>query len=202
MDHRLLPMERRHVRGAADVHRREFPQFFLTTLGTRLLRQLYLSIVTDDSAFGFVTEDVATGAVTGVVTGTVEPEGYYKRMMTRRVWPFAWAALPTLLVRPWVVPGLFQRLRFRGNPPPDGRRAYLTVIAVDSTVQEAGLGRQLLTAWTEESRSRGVEGMYLATDADGNDGVNAFYIRCGWVLESTFVSFKGRRMNRYVLDFE
>ena len=201
MDRLLVPMERRHAGAAAEVHSRVFPQFFLTTLGTRFLRQLYISIVADESAFGFVTRDVATGLVTGVVTGTVEPEGYYRRMMTRRAWSFAWAALPALLMRPWLLPGLVRRLRFRGRPPPGGHRAYLTVIAVDSAVQGEGLGRRLLAAWTEESRARGVDGMYLATDADDNDAVNAFYLNCGWALESTYASFEDRRMNRYVLDF-
>jgi len=202
MDRLLVPMEQGHAVAAAEVHGRVFPQFFLTTLGTRFLRQLYLSIVEDESAFGFVTRDIVTGVVTGVVTGTVEPEGYYRRMMTRRAWPFARAAIPALLLRPWLLPGLVRRLRFRGNAPPDGRRAYLTVIAVDADVQGEGLGRQLLDAWTEESRSRGVDGAYLATDADDNDAVNTFYANCGWTLESTFESFRGRRMNRYTLDFE
>ena len=41
----------------------------------------------------------------------------------------------------------------------------------------------------------------VATDAEGNDSVNAFYQRLGWKRETSYVTSQGRRMNRYVLDF-
>ena len=37
----------------------------------------------------------------------------------------------------------------------------------------------------------------LETDADGNEDVNKFYVKNGFVLEREFVTAEGRRMNEY-----
>ena len=37
----------------------------------------------------------------------------------------------------------------------------------------------------------------LETDAEGNDGVNRFYVKNGFKLEREFITAEGRRMNEY-----
>ena len=56
--------------------------------------------------------------------------------------------------------------------------------------------------WLEEARSRGARGCYLTTDAEKNDPVNRFYLSQGWRVESAYTTPKGRKMNRYVYDFD
>jgi ribosomal protein S18 acetylase RimI-like enzyme len=202
MAQRLFPMDIGHVDGAANLHAAAFPDFFLTALGTRFLRRLYRAIVEADDGFGYVIRDEVTGMVVGLAAGTAGPESSYARLFRTRVWSFGWAALPALLARPRLLPMLLRRLRAVGHPPPGGRLAYLASIAVSPDVREGGLGRVLLDGWSAEARRRLASGLYLTTDAEGNEAALAFYERCGLHLESSFESFEGRPMHRYVLEFD
>ncbi|MFH2073543.1 MAG: GNAT family N-acetyltransferase, partial [Actinomycetota bacterium] len=173
-----------------------------TALGTRFLRRLYRAIVEADDGFGYVIRDEVTGLVVGLAAGTAGPESAYARLFRTRVWSCGWAALPTLLARPRLLPMLLRRLRAVGHPPPGGRLAYLASIAVSPDVREGGLGRVLLDGWSAEARRRLASGFYLTTDAEDNEAALAFYERCGLHLESSFESFEGRPMHRYVLEFD
>ena len=42
--------------------------------------------------------------------------------------------------------------------------------------------------------------VYLTTDADGNDAVNAFYRNAGFKCTRRFMQHGGRWMNEYVID--
>lgn len=195
-------MERRHVPAVADLHAAAFPDFFLTSLGTRFLRCLYGTLVERDDGIGFVVRDPVTGLVAGLVAGTAGSERSYSGMFRARAWSFGWSAIPALMRRPRLLPMLVRRLRSAGHPPPEGELAYLASIAVRPEAREYGLGRMLMEEWAAEARRRGAAGYYLTTDADANDAVLAFYERCGMRRESTFKSFEGRPMHRYVALFD
>jgi len=202
MADRVVRMEIGHVPTVADLHARAFPRFFLSSLGTRFLGRLYRTIVEEDDGIAYVVRDVVTGLVVGLVAGTAGSEQSYTGMIRKRAWSFGWAAFPTLIAHPGLVPMLVRRFRSSGPAPPEGNLAYLASIAVDPGVRESGLGRTLMDAFSAEARRRSADGFYLTTDADGNDPVLAFYERCGMRLESTFESFEGRQMHRYVVGFE
>jgi hypothetical protein len=59
----------------------------------------------------------------------------------------------------------------------------------------------LVQSWLDEARERGAVGCYLTTDAQNNDAVNSFYVSLGWMLESSYLTPEGRKMNRYIFDF-
>ena len=67
--------------------------------------------------------------------------------------------------------------------------------------QGKGIGKLLVSRWVKEAYSRGAKGCYLTTDAEKNESVNSFYRSLGWMIESTYVTPEGRRMNRFVYDF-
>lgn len=186
-----------------EVHLRAFPAFFLSRLGGAFLREFYASFLTDPVGVGFVAksgdgrEDLA-----GAIVGPVDPRGYFGRLVRRRWHAFAWASLGAVLRDPRVAPRLARALTYRGESPSGPPRALLSSIAVDPAAQGKGIGRQLVSAWLEEVRRRGAPGAYLTTDAEGNEATNQFYRRLGWRLESGYVTREGRRMNRYVYDFE
>ena len=46
----------------------------------------------------------------------------------------------------------------------------------------------------------GADLAFLTTDAVGNDAVNSWYLREGWVLSDRFVAHGDRPMNRYEYD--
>ncbi len=202
MDVRIAKLKREHVAGVVRVHLRSFPGFFLTFLGPQFLAEFYRSFTEDPAGMGYAALDEEAGRVVGSVVGPISPAGYFKRLLKRRWWAFAAASLATMLRDPRVVRRLLRALVYRGDAPSGPARALLSSISVDPSVQGTGVGRRLVEAWAREARDRGAAGCFLTTDAENNEAVNQFYQAGGWTLESSYVTPEGRRMNRYVLDFE
>lgn len=189
----LTPVD---VRPLARLHRVAFPGYFLSTLGEGFLVQFYRGFLTDSTAVTVVARS-ANGSVQGAVVGTTEPAGFFGRLMKSR-WPgFVMASAKAVVTNPKITPRLLRAVRYRGDAPAGARGALLSSICVDPSLQGAGVGRQLLEAWTGEVLSRGVRAAYLTTDADDNDPVNRFYRRQGWVLSDRYTTHEGRSMNLY-----
>ena len=193
-------LESRHIEDVVRIHLQGFPSFFLTFLGPRFLREFYRSFLADPVGVGFVASDSA-GQVIGAVVGSVDPRGYFTRLLTRRWWAFCLASIGAIARRPFCVPRLFRAVCYRGEAPSGPVRALLSSIVVSPVAQGRGVGKVLINRWLEEARRRGACGCYLTTDAEGNNAVNSFYQKTGWRLESSYVTKEGRRMNRYVLDW-
>ena len=195
-----LPLRGDHVPAVVSLHMHAFPDFFLTKLGPRFLGEFYSSFADDAEGVAIVAED-SSRRIQGVIAGPLRPDGFFRRLLVRRWWAFALAALRTAVCDPAVLPRLARALTYRGNPPAGPRRALLSSIAVSPESQGAGVGRQLVQRWLREVRARGAAGCYLTTDADENERTNRFYLELGWILADSYVTSEGRHMNRYVLDF-
>jgi GNAT superfamily N-acetyltransferase len=74
-------------------------------------------------------------------------------------------------------------------------------LAVIPANSGAGLGRQLVGAFSDELHSLGTSGYSLTTDADDNEPVNHFYRALGFTLTTQWTRSDGRRMNGYELNF-
>ena len=189
-----------HVDTVVEIHLRAFPEFFLSFLGPRFLREFYTSFFLDPQGMGYIAS-VPDGQILGVIVGPLDPHGYFRRLLKKRWWAFCLASITAVLRRPSCIPRLFRAVFYRGESPSGPTRALLSSVAVDPAVQHAGIGKKLVRHWVEEARRRGASGCYLTTDADGNRKVNAFYQSLDWHIESTYVTPEGRNMNRYVYDF-
>lgn len=194
-------LESRDIHDVVRIHLSAFPNFFLSFLGPRFLREFYVSFLMDTLAMAFVARDERDDVV-GVVVGPLDPRGFFRRLLHRRWWSFCQASLAIALSRPSTVPRLVRALAYRGDAPEGPARALLSSVAVSPSAQGRGLGKALVLRWLEEARRRGASGCYLITDADNNAAVNGFYLSLGWKIESTYTTPQGRKMNRYVYDFD
>jgi GNAT superfamily N-acetyltransferase len=183
------------------IHLRAFPDFFLTLLGPRFLREFYRAFLNDETSIAFAAED-ESGNVVGVVVGTGQPVGFFRRLLIRRWWAFGLASLAPILKNPSIGKRIFRALAYRGDPPSRPGYALLSSIAVAPDTQGIGLGKALLDVWIKEAKKRSCRGAYLTTDALHNDTVNSFYRNAGWRLESFFLTAEGRKMNRYAISFD
>ena len=84
-------MEIGDVTRVVEVHQLGFSGFFLTFLGPAFLRELYKSTLADPSGVGIVAE--FQGIICGFITGTSQPVNFYRRLLRKRWWRFAIAAL-------------------------------------------------------------------------------------------------------------
>ncbi|MHC4389027.1 MAG: GNAT family N-acetyltransferase [Planctomycetota bacterium] len=201
MDFDIVKIRGSYIEQVVDIHMQAFPEFFLTFLGSKFLKEFYESFVYDSAGVGFVAEDAQTGEVLGVAVGPLVPEGYFKRLLKRRWWAFCLASVAAVLKRPIIIGRLLRAVFYKGEAPPGPQRALLSSVAVAPESQGRGIGRALVGRWVEEVRCRGGKGCYLTTDANNNDRINTFYQKLGWKIESTYKTPEGRVMNRYVLDF-
>jgi|GEM_PF-130944 len=180
----------------ARLHRRAFPEFFLSQLGEAFLVQFYRGYVDDPTAVVAVERD-ELGEPVGVAVGSTEPEGFFGRLLRRRLIGFGLAAAGAAIRRPAAIPRLLRAVRYRGDTPSGSDGALLSSICVDPAARAGGVGGRLLQAWSDRARELGADAAYLLTDADGNEAVNRFYVRNGWTLLDTVTTPEGRVLNRY-----
>jgi colanic acid biosynthesis glycosyl transferase WcaI len=198
----IIPLASHHTQQVVQVHLAAFPNFFLTFLGPRFLKEFYNSFTVDSAGIGFVAQESQTKEIYGVIVGPFNPAGYFRRLLKRRWWAFCVASLTAILKKPSVIKRLFRAVFYRGDTPAKVvGLALLSSIAVSPDIQAQGLGSSLVHAFIEEIKQRGGRGVFFTTDAEGNDKVNHFYEKIGFLLESCYATPEGRQMNRYVLMF-
>jgi ribosomal protein S18 acetylase RimI-like enzyme len=194
--YRIDPLNASDITTVAQLHEKAFPDFFLSSLGAGFLSEFYRGFLGDPSAVSLVARD-ADDKIRGAAVGTLEPEGFFGRLVRRRLLAFALVSARATVHTPQVAPRLLRALRYRGDAPSDTAGALLSSICVDPSSRGSGLGSALLTQWTREVGARGGHHAYLTTDATHNQSTNRFYQSAGWDLESQFVTREGRPMNRY-----
>jgi len=202
MTFEVVALENRHIREVVDIHMRAFPDFFLTFLGKGFLKEFYGFFLCDPMGIAFVAEDSDSKQILGVVVGPLVPDGYFKRLLKKRWWAFCLASITAILKKPPVIKRLFRALFYRGESPQDKDRALFSSIAISPGTQRKGVGKALVKKWLDAVSERGGKGAFLTTDAENNNVVNSFYHNLGWKVESTYETPEGRKMNRYVYDFE
>jgi ribosomal protein S18 acetylase RimI-like enzyme len=185
----------------ARLHREAFPGFFLSSLGEPFLRHLYRGFIASPEAVCLVAEKGST--LLGVVAGPVRPKEFFRGLLYARGVHFAFAAIPGLLSNPGpVARRLLAALTYRGEAPAAVSGALVSTICVAPEGRGGGIAVRLLEAFCDEARRRGARYVYLTTDREQNAGVNAFYTRAGFTLESEIRRDGGRVMNRYLKDLQ
>ena len=187
------------LRELVDIHHRAFPNFFLTNLGTPFLRAYYRLVLEYEG--GALLIATADGQQVGFVAGFMNPDGFYARMRSRKYH----LLIPIgcgLLQSPQLLPRVIAHgLRIsRGGDKASRRGASsgeMASLGVDPKASGKGIGRLLVDAFVAEIRQRGATEVYLTTDADGNERVNTFYERLGFVRDRQFIAAGNRGMNEY-----
>ena len=134
--------------------------------------------------------------VAGFVAGFTQPEGFtqHLRRRTLRLVPHILAGMAhnpgLVLIVAQNALGVFSG---RGAGPEHlPGEAELSSIGVAPEHQGQGLGRKLTNAFADAAAKLGATGVYLYTDAIGNEGVNAFYKSLGFAVRRSYMA-SGRR---------
>jgi ribosomal protein S18 acetylase RimI-like enzyme len=182
-----------------EIHRASFPGFFLSFLGPRFLSLYYEGIHKDPEGIGFVYLNPA-GMPAGFVAGSSNPRGFYSRLLKRDWLKFSLASLGAIVRKPSVIGRVARGLFHPSGNPPDRDVSGLFSIGVLPELQGTGAGKQLVQSFLRESRVRGCRRVFLTTDRDNNDAVNAFYRKQGFRIERQYVTPEGRHMNEYWIN--
>lgn len=185
-----------HVPKIVIVHLASFPGFFLSFLGPRFLTLFYSGICTAPEGIAFVYLNELNQPA-GFVAGTSNPRGFYSRLLKRDWFKFALASLFPVLKKPSVINRVVRAISHPSDNPLGDDVAGLFSIGVLPELQGTGAGKKLVLAFLDETRKRGCKRVFLTTDRDNNESVNAFYEKLSFVLEKQYVTPEGRRMNEY-----
>lgn len=190
-------MEPGDCRSIVDIHLRSFQGFFLTFMGASFLTLLYRATITDPSGIGIIAEQ--NNKITGFVTGTSQPSGFYNRLLKKHLLGFGVASLQGFLRKPSILPRLLRAFSMPGQPLPAENCSTLMSVAVDPDCQNQGVGKLLVNAFLEEARSRESQFVNLTTDSVNNEATNHFYQTLGFELFRKYSTPEGRVMNEYLI---
>jgi len=179
------------------VHLEAFPGFFLSFLGPSFLRELYSSIVLDAAGISFVC--CQGTRIKGFVAGTIQPAGFYSRLVRQRWWRFALASTKPALFKPVIIPRLFRALRMPSEVQSQLGVGTLMSIGVLPDAQRQGIARELVKRFLFKAKRRGLTQVNLTTDRLNNEKVNQFYEGLGFGVIRTFTTPEGRQMNEYAI---
>jgi ribosomal protein S18 acetylase RimI-like enzyme len=185
--------------GIVDIHQRAFSHFFLTQLGGDFLGKYYALVL--DYRAGIIVVSEGPGALNGFACGFVDPAEFYQSMWRSRR-TFALPVLSALVRHPSLAAKVLSGVHRIQTPESEwpGGSCELSSIAVAPEAGGNGLGKTLMRAFLAQARALDAQCVYLTTDADGNDAVNAFYRDVGFKPTRRFLQRKGRWMNEYVID--
>lgn len=177
------------------IHLDTFQGFFLTFMGRGFLRTMYQSYCDDTDSGLLVALDDANPV--GFLAYSGNLSGLYKYMIRKRLIPFAWYSIGAFCRKP----AIFMRLLRAFLKPKEAVRTEqyieLASIGVSREAKAKGIGTRLIQELKEKADFDKYAYITLETDAVNNELVNRFYVSNGFVLERTFCTHEGRKMNEY-----
>lgn len=190
------------VDSIVNIHSQAFPDFFLTTLGSRFLQLYYKCMCNCKDAITLCAID--EGTLVGFSSTAVKSAGFNTRLIKQNIGSFAMEAIKLLLTRPTALIRLVNNFTKKGSDVEDnGDYAELFSIGVSPICQGKGVGSLLLSNNERMIREwGGVKRLSLTTDKNNNESAIAFYQRNGYKVLYEFTAYPDREMYRFIKDLE
>lgn len=168
----VRPARRTDVAGIAELHRRSITTGFLSSLGTRFLKQLYAAMIEWPRSAVFVVADGSNAAL-GFVAGVEQTGAFYRYFLRTRWLRAGLAALPRLL-NPSLLRRAWETLRYGSGEESSAVEAELLSMAVSPRLRGKGWGGRLGAEFLDDLGSRGVESVKVVVGADNAGAVAAY----------------------------
>lgn len=191
----LNKTDKNYVRIISELHKKAFPDFFLTQLGIPFLNTLYTGYLEDDNSGIIVAED--NGVLVGFIAYSNDYPQFYKGLMKHHLIKFAFCSLGAAVKHPSFINRILGAFKKSGSVVKNERYVELASICVDPNIENRGIGSQLIKYLKSIVDFDTFAYINLETDADKNDIVNRFYLRNGFKLARTYITAEGRSMNEY-----
>lgn len=180
------------------IHQQAFPDFFLTTLGTRFLRLYYKCMCNCEDAITLCAEE--DNVVKGFATSSYYSQGFNTSLIKKNLFQFGLMGVELLFTKPKAILRLAKNLdkKADGNAMEEkGEYAELYSIAVKPDNQGSGIGKKLLIA-TEEYVAKHNSRISLTTDYYNNEKTIGFYHSLGYQNFYEFTTYPDRKMWRMI----
>lgn len=191
----FVKLDRDNIETVVKIHIAAFPNFFLTSLGYKVLCVFYDALIKDSATIAWAV--LAENKIIGFFVASTHPSGLYSRVFKKHFFAFLFPLLLAFLKRPVLLKRMIISFGSqKSHVTPDDCHAALLSICVDPSFSGKGVGTNMLHQLEDELRKTRQKGYYLTTDADHNENTNQFYLRNEFQLFSTFQQ-GNRRMNLY-----
>ena len=184
-----------YVQTIAELHKRAFPAFFLTQLGVPVLTTLYTSYLEDADSGIIVAED--DGKLIGFIAYSNDYSRFYKELIKHHLVKLAFCSLGAVIRHPSFIKRLLGVFKKSESVVKTEKYVELASICVEPEIESRGIGSAMIDYLKRNVDFSTYAYINLETDADGNDGVNKFYLKNGFKLFRQYTTAEGRRMNEY-----
>ena len=179
------------------VHKRAFPDFFLTSLGDRFLSLYYKTVKKNNQ--GILLGYYRKEKLLGFCAATMVSTSFHSRLIKENLLDYSFIAFRLLFFRPLAIARLYKNLVKKGSSIKDkGNYAELLSIAVDTSCQGEGIGKKMLNELEKIVIERGGDCLSLTTDFEDNAKAQGFYTSIGYKVFYDFVAYPKRKMYRYI----
>jgi ribosomal protein S18 acetylase RimI-like enzyme len=178
-----------------DIHMETFSGFFLTFLGKGFLKQLYKGFSSHEQSGLLVAEQ--SGSVVGILAYSEDLSAFYRYLIKKSLLPFAWYSLRATIRKPSAMMRLVRAFLKPGESKREESYIELSSIGVLPQIKGYHIGSRLIDELKRKYDSSRFSYIKLETDAEGNDGVNAFYLKNGFSIDHEYTTPAGRKMYEY-----
>lgn len=186
----------KYAHSLAAIHMQTFTGFFLTFLGKGFLRQLYKGFIqhSQSDVWGAFTQE---GELVGFLASSEDLSGFYKYLLRKGFFSFAWYSFLAVLKKPKVIGRLLKAFTYAEASVRSEPYVQISSIGVLPEHANEGIGTQLIQAMMEDVDPSRYAYIKLDTDKLHNEKANQFYLKNGFVLGDSYATREGRLMNEY-----
>jgi ribosomal protein S18 acetylase RimI-like enzyme len=177
------------------IHMETFTGFFLTFLGKGFLKTLYTGFMTHPQSG--VIMALENSKPIGFCVYSEDLSGFYKYLIKKKLSQFAWYAAGAFFRNPKVLFRLLRAFTYSDESKREESYVELSSIGVSPNVKNQGIGSQLIKKLCDLTDADRFEYIKLETDKDDNEVANSFYLKNGFILDHSYETPEGRRMNEY-----
>lgn len=183
------------INDIVEIHMKTFKGFFLTFLGKGFLKNLYWGFMKHRESGIVVAIDGKK--IVGFCAYSSNLSNFYKFILRKRLFHFAWYAVGAFIRRPSILLRLLRAFKRSEESKSEDEYIELSSIGVEPQCKNMGIGSGLIDKLVEISKSTTCRYIKLETDKKNNEVANLFYIKNGFVLERSYFTPEGREMNEY-----
>lgn len=183
------------IKSIVDIHMVTFPGFFLTFLGKGFLKHLYKGFCEHEKSGLLIA--IIDKTTVGFLAYSEDISNFYKYLIRHKLLSFAWYSLGAFLRKPSTMFRLIRAFLKPDETKREEKYVELSSIGVDPKMKNKHIGSRLINALKIQYQNKPFSYIKLETDAEDNDNVNRFYIKNGFVLDHSYITPEGRKMNEY-----
>lgn len=183
------------VEEVVNIHLETFEGFFLTFLGKGFLKVLYKGFIEHENSNLLIAKNQTE--VVGFLAYSNDMNCFYKYLIKKHLFSFAWYAFIAFLKKPRVLFRLLSAFGKSNEVKREEKYVELASIGVNPSYKGLGIGSMLIKFLQDNFDQEKYAYISLETDANKNKYVNNFYRKKGFILSRCYLTKHKRKMNEY-----